>query len=257
MKNENCKGYISNIQRFSVNDGDGIRTTVFFTGCPLRCRWCANPETWNVKIGSREAEGIHTCEEMTVDQVVNEVKKDLLFYRDSGGGVTFSGGEASMQAGFLGGIVDRLEYLGVDMAIETCASFQWERMEPVLKKMDMIFVDIKTMDDEKHRVYCGEGNGTILENIMKMGSLDVPVVVRIPLMSGLNDDEENISRTADFVGKYLKKGRMELLPYHNLGEYKYDKLGLEKHTFEKPDKERIVMLEGIITESGVGLADFK
>ncbi len=298
-------GFVSQIQGFCVNDGEGIRTNIFLSGCPLRCKWCANPETWTpsakLTVVKEKCTGcgrcMHACpvkaalnpidsdvfvteacnscgkcvdvcptsarkvlgSYMTVGDVIERVKKDVIYFRQSGGGVTFSGGEPTFQKNFLKAIIDELYELGVDMAIESSGMFSWEGSKDIFEKLDFIFVDLKIFDSEKHCKYTGSGNEVILENIMKIGKLGKPVVVRIPLMKDVNDDEENISRTAQFVRDNVPGGRIEVLPHHNYGSYKYDALGMKEHKmlFETPSKERVEEIEELIRKNGIEVADFK
>ena len=248
MGNLDRKGWVSQMQSFSVNDGEGIRTTIFLSGCPLRCKWCSNPETWNLNSGTL----------MSVKQVIDRVKRDVIFFRQSGGGVTFSGGEATVQADFLGTLVDSFYNMGIDTAIETSGYFQWEEVSSIFEKLDFIFIDIKHMDNEKHKSLTGMDNSLILENIKKIGQLEKKVVIRIPFVKGINDNERNIQATARFVREYVKRGMIEILPYHNLGEHKYRDLGLEKYIniYDAPSKEEIERAKHTIATEGVETITF-
>ncbi len=243
MEDRDEKGWVSQIQSFSVNDGEGIRTTIFLSGCPLRCKWCSNPETWNLKGGTL----------MSVKQVMDRVKRDVIFFRESGGGVTFSGGEATSQPEFLGALVDSLYHMGIGTAMETSGYFSWEEVASIVEKLDFIFADIKHMDGEKHKTFTGMDNRIILENIKRIGELKKQAVIRIPFIKGINDDKENIKATAKFVKEYVKEGKIEILPYHNLGEHKYRDLGLEKYIniYGTPSKQEIEAAKQIIVAEGV------
>ena len=273
------KGNVVRIQRFSVNDGDGIRTTVFLEGCPLKCRWCSNPDSWSgiVKLADRKqvnekcdlcGECIKRCiqdaisqmtKEMTTDEVIKEIEKDFIFFLSSGGGVTFSGGEPTNQLEFLRELVYYFYKKGIYTAIETCALFDFEKCKDIFEKIDHIFVDIKNMDDEKHKEYTGISNKKILENVKKMATLNKSMVIRIPVIPGFNDSTENIKQTAEFVKENVKNPKMELLPYHMLGLDKYKALGLYDYIykFEVPSKEKINDLEGVIENCGVGVVRYK
>lgn len=290
-----------NIQPFSVNDGNGIRTTVFLAGCPLRCKWCSNPEgfTAESKVGWYESRciGCGACEAacpegiainllererctacgkcvdacptearsymvslMDADEVLNQIQKHRIFYSYSGGGVTFSGGESTTQIEFLDYLSKRIYDMGFSMAIETCCMFEREQVAPILSRMDQVFADIKLLDSERHRAWTGVSNVKILDNIKKLDDvIDAEIIIRIPVVGGVNDDEDNIRGTAAFVHEYLPKAKMELLPYHELGTIKYKALGIsyEQRDLRVPTKEEMNRLRAIVDEEGVVLADFR
>lgn len=334
------KGYVMDIQPFSVNDGDGIRTTIFLAGCPLRCQWCSNPEGFE----QRELMGWHerkcigcgqcakVCPEgigvdlnqdrsrctacgkcadvcpagarsymvrlMPADEVLDQIQRHRLFYQQSGGGITFSGGEATSQPEFLKYLADNIYDMGYSMAIETSGMFDWKKgaaekgtaekgaaeegtaeggttddgaikesaIVSVLKKMDMIFMDLKFIDDDRHLKYTGVSNEKILKNIERLGtindggnSISPQIVIRIPVIGGVNDDEDNILRSAAFVHEKLPQARMELLPYHEFGKIKYQAMGMDydRPDFCRPSKEKMDILRSIIKKEGVDIADFR
>ena len=319
------KGYIMQIQPFSVNDGEGIRTNIFMAGCPLRCRWCSNPEGFEQKelIGwySRRCIGCGACasvcpqgigvdmgapvkkedkgsgsgfdiciscgacaavcpEEartrmvtlMDAGDVIREVHRHRLFYSYSGGGVTFSGGEATSQPEFLDHLSRELYDSGYSLAIESCGYFDFERLRPSLERMDLIFMDLKHMDPEVHEKYTGVSNALILENIARLGSLGhaagegvqkglkaPDAVIRIPVIGGVNNSEDNIAASAAYVHKVLPEAKMELLPYHSLGRIKYEAIGMpfDQANFYTPDKEEMKKLRSIAAAQGVEIADYR
>jgi len=296
-------GKVVRIQKFSVNDGDGIRTTVFLEGCPLKCRWCSNPDSWSniVKLGlSREhcidckkcinichknisslfnrneinekcdlcGECIKHCPQnaisqmthlMTVDDVINSIEKDLIFYLNSNGGITFSGGEPTYQLEFLRKLVYHFYNKGIHTAIETCGVFDFKKCEDIFQMLDHIFVDIKNMDSNKHKEYTGFGNELILENIMKMAKINKSMVIRIPVIPGFNDDINNITYTSQFVKKNIKSPKIELLPYHMFGIDKYKNLGLDDyiHKYEIPSDKTMKKLEEVVKNCGVEVMKYK
>lgn len=247
---------VTNIQRFSVNDGEGIRTTVFLAGCPLRCAWCANPETWEEDpdpAAYPPGAGAILGRWMTPREILAEVRRDTVFHRSSGGGVTWSGGEPFSHSGSFETLVRFFAEAGVHQAAETSAFFPWNAWEDTVRILDFLFADIKHMDDRTHRAFTGVGNGGILENIRRIGKLGKDAVVRVPLVKGVNDGKENLEETARFVLETLSPARIEILPYHDLGKEKYELLGLSprRKGFEPVGPEDLARAEGIVRSLGV------
>lgn len=296
-------GYFMEIQNFSVNDGNGIRTIVFFAGCPLRCQWCSNPESFahinrisfyektcikcgrcaqicpyqvalylNDPLERKKCKSCGLCADVcptgsrkklihhyTSEQILKMIEKQKIFYRYSGGGVTFSGGEATLQQDMLRNLVYKLYDQAVDLTIETSGYFDFEDVKDILEKMNLIFVDIKHMDKDKHKFYTGVDNEKILKSISRINELKVPVVVRIPVIDGVNSDIENIRKTAQFVKANIDTPKIELLPYHSFGDGKYEALGLEKpsRNFKTPSKESLIELCKIVEYEGVEVVSYK
>lgn len=250
-------GKIFDIQRSSIHDGPGIRTTVFFKGCPLNCTWCHNPEGINAETEilfyPEKCIGCNMCDkgcfsgakvvcgkDMTAKEVLAEVLLDKAYYKN-GGGVTFSGGEPMLQKEFLSQLSDLLEKEGIHRAIETSMYIYDEN---VLSKMNYIMCDIKIWNDEKHKKYTGVSGEKIRENIKKADKLGIPILVRTPVIPGINDTIDEIKSIADFVSKLENKAGYELLPYHPLGEGKRKALGIPGAEFKVPTKEKMEELKG-------------
>jgi pyruvate formate lyase activating enzyme len=186
--------------------------------------------------------------------LVQIIKKDMVFYRKSSGGVTFSGGEPLAQTEFLKTVIEGCQELGIHTAIETCGFFSWESVEDTVKLADFILFDIKHMDDETHKKITGVGNRRILENAKKIAQLDIPMVIRIPVIPTINDSKENIRATARFVRDHLPGiSGIEMLPYHKLGLSKYAALGLDYqlHHINPPDDAHMEELQDLVTAEGV------
>ena len=250
--NVGIKGLIMQLQHFSVNDGDGIRTVIFMAGCPLRCKWCCNPESWSLEINEY-------VDEMSIPEIIDEVDRQIIFYRYSNGGITYSGGEPTYQLNFLENMVDIFYNRGIHQSIETSGYFIWEDVYGVFEKMDFIFVDIKHFNSRRHKQLTGVHNHSILDNIRAMGRLGKDIVIRIPLIKDINDDEGNIADTAEFVYRNIPNGKIELLPYHSLGNYKYKSLGLDEYeySFQTPDEEDIQRVKEIINSYDVQTIEYR
>lgn len=300
----NASGNIFQIQRWSIHDGEGIRSTVFLKGCPLRCRWCANPESWNstpeVLFFHERCTGcgrcVHVCDagaitveagatkvfstgkcrgcgkccevcpagarkkmgsRVTVEEVMKVIKRDAIFYRESGGGVTFSGGEPFAQLEFLRQLVVSCNRLDINTAVETCGYFDWDQVKDIFEILDCVFVDIKHMDGQVHKKWTGVSNRRILENITLISQMHPNVVVRVPLIEEVNAGEQNIRRMCDFLRQNTRVEGVEILPYHDFGESKYNALGAEFQTFTTPDAAKIEDVKEIISHYGISILEFK
>lgn len=249
---KNQSGFMMQPQNYSVNDGDGIRTVLFLSGCPLRCKWCANPESF-------ASNGPNSfISEYTIEAILNLIDRQRVFYRFSNGGITFSGGEPTVQLEFLDTLSRKLYNDGFDLAIETCGYFEFNKVKPILERMHKIFVDIKVIDDIKHTGFTEKNNKIILDNIKKMAALSYPVVIRIPVIEGVNTTDENIQKTAAFVKKYIPHPKIELLPYHEFGTYKYEELNIKKPSedFKRPTGDKLFHLKNIIEQEGVEVVSY-
>ena len=191
--------------------------------------------------------------------VVEELKRHMLFYRASGGGVTWSGGEAFFSPRNLYRLAYAAAELGIHQAVETSCFFSWSEVHHVVKLLDFFFVDLKHMDNRIHKQYTGVGNENILANLARLGRTGVETVVRVPVVPGVNDDEKNISATAAFIREHMTWKRMELLPYHSLGHVKYAMLDMESSwkEFKVPSKEKMESLRRLIRAEGVEVVSYK
>lgn len=204
---------ITNIQHFSVGDGDGIRTTVFFAGCNLRCPWCHNPET--VYKGGKAVD---------INDIVSEVMDDRDFYIESGGGVTLSGGECMLQADAVGELAKRLKQNGVSVLIDTAGCVPYDSFEKVNPFVDGYLFDIKTWSDAEFLRVCGGKLELVFDNLKRLLKTDKTVRVRIPLIPRFNiDSTQKMCETLMAIG--VKS--VDLLPFHRLGSSKYKQLGLD------------------------------
>ncbi len=247
-------GRIFNIQRFSIHDGPGIRTIVFFKGCPMRCAWCCNPESQRFEIETLTEKGKEKVvgRDVTVSEILPEILSDLPYYRRSGGGVTLSGGEILCQPDFAGALLRACKEAGLHTAVESAASLPYENIEKILPHLDLYLLDIKHTDGAKHKEFIGRDNALILENARKLGASGVELIVRTPVVPGFNDTAEEIRQIARFARQIGAKEH-HLLPYHRLGSDKY--VGLSR-TYALPEvlpppPEKMEYLRSVAEEQGI------
>ena len=256
MQNPNdATGRIFDIQRFSIHDGPGIRTIVFFKGCGLRCRWCCNPESQSAATqqltrgGRTQAVG----RTVTAGEVMQEVLRDLPYYRRSGGGVTLSGGECLLQPEFARALLDLCHQSGLPTAIETAGFAPRENVERVLGGVDLVLMDIKHMSPEKHKAFCGHTNEQILENSRYIAAHAKQMIIRVPVIPGFNDTEEEIAAIAGYAARLPGVRELHLLPYHRLGQDKYTGLGRNYEMGEVPPPTQSHMKALLATAEQSGL----
>jgi len=219
-------GIVFDIKELALHDGPGIRTTVFLKGCPLRCRWCHNPEGISPEPQvMRGATGERIAgRRYTADELADILNGQRAILSASGGGVTFSGGEPLMQAPFVAAVIDRMERLHVLLDTSGYASEQAIRL--LGPKVDRVFYDLKIMDPETHRRYTGVDNGPIVRNIGLLDEMDVSLVVRIPLIPGITDTPENLDAIASLVRPLHNLAGVDLLPYNRAAGGKYAAVGM-------------------------------
>ena len=299
-ENSDGTGVIFNIQKFSIHDGPGIRTTVFMKGCPLECKWCSNPESispspeimvhdircircgqcmevcpedaiisieGNERINPDRCTHCMACVQvcyskalertgrnMGIDEVLEEVGKDSLFYQNSGGGVTLSGGEPLFQWKFTRNLLRRCEEQGFHTCLDTTGFVPWKVMKEVLPHVDLVLYDIKHMDDRCHVEATGGSNKQILENVERTASI-VRTWIRLPVVQGFNDSPENLEGVASLAAR-LSVEKVSLLPYHEWGKSKYEKLGkcyLLPFPGEMSD-EKMEEIKRVFEEKGVPIS---
>ena len=251
----NVKGRIFDIQRFSVHDGPGVRTIVFLKGCPLRCRWCCNPESQEFEIQQMTQDGkIKTVGyDVTVGEVMKTVDKDRVYYRRSGGGLTLSGGEMLMQPDFSAALLKAAKKAGINTAVESTAYAPFGVIEKILPNLDYYLMDIKHIDSQKHKEYTRVPNELILENAERIAKSGVSLTIRTPVIPGFNDDEEDIAAIARFASRLPGVNEMHILPYHRMGQDKYAGLGREYTLADvvPPENAKMEKLLGIVRSYGL------
>jgi len=293
------EGTIFDIKKYAIHDGPGIRSTVFFKGCPLACRWCHNPEGITVAtqriyrqercIGCGEciqlcpqkgltptANGVfsdpakcdlcQTCADhcpseaiefvgrkVTVDEVIREIEKDIAFYDESGGGITLSGGEPLMQPEFLLQLLEACAALDFHRTVDTTGYADRELLLEVARKTDLFLYDLKLMDAARHRDFTGVSNERILNNLKMLAQDGARIQVRVPIIPGINDDAENIARTAAFVADLPGVDQIAILPFHNSARGKYGRLGIEclSSDIESPGEAHLKIIAARFAKSGL------
>lgn len=222
------KGIIFDIQSYSIYDGPGIRTAIYLKGCPLKCFWCHNPESQKkepeIAYGDTQEK---IGEEYEVAAVVEEVLKDSIFFKNSGGGVTITGGEPTLQKEFLLELVKELKIKQLHVALETCGHFSYGLIDELVKYIDLFLYDLKHIDDTKHTQATGVSNKFILENFKRIHQLvgDQRIIVRLPMIPGFNNDPESLMQFKSFLKDINFGGEVHVLPYHRMGIEKYKRIG--------------------------------
>lgn len=262
---------IFDIQRCSMVDGPGIRTTVFFKGCNLRCAWCHNPESQSARPEMMFYENkcthcgrclevcphhLKDCElcgrcadlcpnsareicgkSMDAAQIMDIVRRDRAYYEFSGGGVTFSGGECLLQAEALCELLSLCRGEGINTAVDTAGDVDWRVIEGVLPWTEWFLYDVKCWDEETHRRFTGVSNAQILDNLRHLASIcPEKIIVRVPVIPTVNTSEAEMTAISRFLKEHGLAERAELLPYHKMGEHKYDNLGRSREVFQVPDE---------------------
>ena len=297
MGRHSVKGVVFNIQRYSIHDGPGIRTTVFMKGCPLKCEWCSNPESQETyaeiiisnrscikcgkclescsrsaivvdELGIRVDRGkCNLCMEcakvcpseaiqnagrvVDVDEILEEVRRDRLFYENSGGGVTVSGGEPLMQWKFTQQLIKRCRLEKIHTALDTSGYASWDVIKKVIKYVDLVLYDLKVIDSKRHNDRTGVSNKLILVNAERV-ALQAATWLRFPVIPGFNDGAADIKDMAKFAAK-IPFEKVSLLGYHSFGEQKYEKLGRKYtlHDLSCPTNDRLEQVGDVFRSYGL------
>lgn len=215
---EEITGYVHSIETFGTVDGPGIRFVVFVQGCPLKCLYCHNRDTWDTKAGNLTK----------ISDLVAEIKRYIPYMKSSGGGVTVSGGEPLLQPKFVLNLFKELKKLNIHTALDTAGSLAInDDIAELLKYTDLVLLDIKHIDDENAKTLTGVSNKNNLDFARYLDKNNIPVWIRQVIIPGYTDDEKDLLKLKEFISTLSNVEKVELLPYHDLGKFKWDELGLE------------------------------
>lgn len=257
------KATIFNIKHFAIHDGPGIRQTIFFKGCPLQCWWCHNPESHNTQIEVVKREEVLNDktfftketigDDYSLQELIKIIKKDMIFFEESGGGVTLSGGEPLLQHEFANEILKQCQKLDIHTCVDTCGFASRKIIENVSSYTDLFLYDIKHIDDVMHKKITGVSNKIILENLKYLDKIGKDIWIRYPLIPGLNSDESELLRLIDFLSKLKHKYPLYILPYHKIGSQKYHRLGMKYNMDDitEPDDELINKVTNLFSDAGM------
>lgn len=229
------QGVVFDIKHYAVHDGPGIRQTIFFKGCPMRCQWCHNPESQSAQI-EKYCQQNHLGEKVfmrdkkigwvaTTEELLKEIEKDVVFFEESGGGVTFSGGEPLEQFDFVYDLAYKCKERGIHTAIDTCGYAGTKQIDQLTKVIDLFLYDLKLIDSEEHYKYTGVENDLIISNLRFLDMLEQEVIVRFPLIPDITTRPENVKGMVELMSSLTNIKKIDVLPYHNIAKEKYTRFG--------------------------------
>lgn len=255
MEDLDVKGRIFDIQRYSIHDGGGIRTIVFLKGCPLRCKWCCNPEGQHYNVEKMTLGGKEKIvgQDVTVGEIIDIVERDRIYYRRSGGGLTLSGGESLTQPDFAVALFKTAKARGINTAMESTGFADFSVISRYLPYLDLYLMDIKHMNSAKHKEFTSQPNELILENAKKITDAGARLIVRTPVIPTFNATKEEIGEIAKFASSLKGVTQMHILPYHRIGTDKYKGLNRDYSLtgIEPPSKELMNELLEVVNSYGL------
>ena len=255
MEDLDVKGRIFDIQRYSIHDGGGIRTIVFLKGCPLRCKWCCNPEGQHYNVEKMTLGGKEKIvgQDVTVGEIIDIVERDRIYYRRSGGGLTLSGGESLTQPDFAVALLKTAKERGINTAMESTGFADFSVISRYLPYLDLYLMDIKHMNSAKHKEFTSQPNELILENAKKITDAGTRLIVRTPIIPTFNATKEEIGEIAKFASSLKGVTQMHILPYHRIGTDKYKGLNRDYSLtgIEPPSKELMNELLEVVNSYGL------
>ncbi len=292
-------GVIFDVKRYAIHDGPGIRTTVFLKGCPLRCRWCHNPESWHAahqpafragrcvgcgrcieacssgaisRLDERVVTDPNACtacgdcvdvcqtdareilgRQATVSELIKEIERDLIFFDTSGGGVTLSGGEPLAQPEFLRALLGECKAREIHTALDTTCHAPWDVLESIAGTVDLFLCDLKLMDPAAHEQFTGVSNQLILENLARLARLDRQIIVRIPVIPGVNDSDDNLDASGAFIRSLDRPVEVDILPYNRAVLGKLGRLtgNYDILKVDPPDRRRLEEIRKRLKSFGI------
>ena len=251
------EGVIFDIKRFAVHDGPGIRTTVFLKGCPMRCVWCHNPESQGFGVETLIGLRGPVCvgRKVSVDELLNDVKRDVLFFDESGGGVTFSGGEPLSQPEFLMAALERCGAMDIHRTVDTCGLVSREVLLDVAKRTDLFLYDIKMANVDSHQRYTGADFPLIQENLEALCATGVAIKIRIPVIPGINDGAEQMVAMGQVVASLPRELPVQLVAFHRAAMDKYLRFGMEPPLpdIPEPTEAELDILGSRLKQMGVNV----
>ena len=255
MDELDVKGRIFDIQRYSIHDGGGIRTIVFLKGCPLRCKWCCNPEGQHYNVEKMTLGGKEKIvgQDVTVGEIIDIIERDRIYYRRSGGGLTLSGGKSLTQPDFAVALLKTSKERGINTAMESTGFADFSVISRYLPYLDLYLMDIKHMNSAKHKEFTSQPNELILENARKITDAGTRLIVRTPVIPTFNATKEEIGEIAKFASSLKGVTQMHILPYHRIGTDKYKGLGRDYSLtgIEPPPKELMNELLEVVNSYGL------
>lgn len=255
MDDLDVKGRIFDIQRYSIHDGGGIRAIVFLKGCPLRCKWCCNPEGQHYNVEKMTLGGKEKIvgQDVTVGEIIDIVERDRIYYRRSGGGLTLSGGESLTQPDFAVALLKTAKERGINTAMESTGFADFSVISRYLPYLDLYLMDIKHMNSAKHKEFTSQPNELILENAKKITDAGARLIVRTPVIPTFNATKEEIGEIAKFASSLKGVTQMHILPYHRIGTDKYKGLNRDYSLtgIEPPSKELMNELLEVVNSYGL------
>ena len=246
----NNTAIIFDIKRYAIHDGPGIRTTIFFKGCSLRCWWCHNPESHSLDISEFQNKVYGKI--YSISGLMDEIRKDLIFFEESNGGVTFSGGEPLIQLPFLINLAELCKKEGFHLALDTSGYIPLEDFKKIVPLIDLFLFDLKLIDEQSHKQYTGVSNEIIIQNLKYLNQQKKNIIIRIPIIPTINDTENELNSMLSLIKELKSIKTIHLLPYHKIADHKYEKMGINQklNHIQEPSKIQLEQIKDFFQKNG-------